>query len=112
MRIKERVLQSRFNFSEFVDILTRDGYVTEYDQPECCSLASSVMEKTSVLQSDFDELFEFFYHGEKNEVNLNCIATNTGFHTRGVYAYALYNDNVISCKEVEKELIKQIKRRV
>ena len=70
-----------------------------------------LMQRRSLLQDEFNELFRFFYPGKYNDIKFSCVATNEGFIvSAGAYSYALYNENVISKKEVEDILIKENKR--
>ena len=105
--LKERVASSKFNFKDFVEVITNDGFVTEYDQLESCSITTPQMERCTTLQEQFDELFEFFYPETLNEVKLQCISTNAGLGNSTAYAYAIYNETVIAEYNVKKELIKQ-----
>lgn len=106
--IKKRIASGEFNLDLFINIMKHDGYITEIDAPEGAGMCSSDMEKTHLLQEEFNFIFSFFYPNIIQDIEFGCVATSKGFKIEsGGYSYALYNRSVISREEVEKILIKE-----
>jgi len=88
------VRRGEVSFERLVEVLSDRGYVTEHDRDQKCRLGATSIERAQ--QEQFDALFEFFYPGQSNNVQLSRLATDRGGQISGAFSYALFNTNVVS----------------
>ena len=103
LTLVDRVDRGELNFKRFVEVLSDRGYITDHDDEALCSFGSTAIEKAS--QEDFDSLFEHFFPGQLNDIQISCAATDKGGPS-GSFCYGLYNSNVISLETMLQILIR------
>lgn len=97
------VRRGELSFERLVEVLSDRGYVTEHDRDQKCRLGASLIERAQ--QEQFDALFEFFYPGRLNDVQLSKLATDRGGPVSGAFSYALFNINVVSRERMHGILV-------
>jgi len=99
--------RGELNFARLVELLRNPGYILEGGGEAGCSFVSTVLEKAS--QEDFDRLFKTFFENERNDIEIDCAATDKG-GMRGDVSYALFNSSVITRDDMIKLLSAQNRR--
>lgn len=95
------VRRGSLNFELLVAVLLDVGYVTDTGDDSGLGLISTTIE--SARQEDFDALFSVLMSGKSNDIAIRAAATDKG-GLRGVFSYALFNENRVSREEVSTVL--------